>query len=184
DEVFRKELYEISLLMAFDVLKDLPLKEGKEIVTPTKAVLNKKELASNVILAPILRAGSGFLNGFLEVMPNALIGQIGLFRDEKTLATNEYLLKMPNDKDATVILLDPMLATGGSGIYAVKRLKELGFKHFKFVALIGCPEGVEKFEKECPDVPLYLCNIDDKLNEVGYILPGLGDAGDRIFGTH
>ncbi|MCF0117561.1 MAG: uracil phosphoribosyltransferase [Bacilli bacterium] len=184
DRDFRKILYEVSLLMSFEVYKDLQLEKGDEIVTYTNAPFTKLKLNQNVILAPILRAGIGFLDGFLEVLPNAQIGTVGLFRDEKTLQTNEYCFKIPANKDSVVIVLDPMLATGNSAIYTINKLKALGYKNIKFVALIGCPEGVKAFEEHFPDVQLYLCNIDERLNEVGYILPGLGDAGDRLFGTH
>ena len=179
---FRENLDEIANLMAYEVLRDLPLKEI-EIKTPM-AVCKAHELATEVMLVPILRAGMGLINGVLELIPTAKVGFIGLYRDENTLEPQEYFAKFPKDVDAAVVLvLDPMLATGNSAIAAVNMVKARGAKNIKMVCLVGAPEGVAAFEKAHPDVELYLAALDEKLNEIGYIVPGLGDAGDRLYGT-
>lgn len=144
----------------------------------------KKLNDDNYAFVPILRAGTGMLDGLIKVMPNAKIGHIGLYRNEETLKPVEYYYKMPKDIDKReVIVLDPMLATGGSGVDAITRLKESGAKKIKFLCIIAAPEGIEKINEVHPDVTIYCAAIDEKLNEIGYIVPGLGDAGDRIFGT-
>jgi uracil phosphoribosyltransferase len=179
---FRENLDEIASLMAYEVCRDLPTRPI-HIETPI-GPCNTQELASEVILVPILRAGMGLVDGILNLIPTAKVGFVGLYRDEKTLEPVEYFAKFPKELDtATVLVLDPMLATGGSAIMAVDLIKKRGAKNIKMVCLVGAPEGIEAFEKAHPDVDLYLAAKDEKLNEIGYIVPGLGDAGDRIYGT-
>lgn len=180
---FRENLDEIASLMAYEICRDLPLRDV-HINTPM-GPCDTKELDTEIVLVPILRAGMGLVNGILRLIPTAKVGFIGLYRNEKTLEPVEYFAKFPlNDiQEGVVMVLDPMLATGGSAISAVDMIKKRGAKNIKMVCLVGAPEGVEAFEKAHPDVDLYLAALDDHLNEVGYIVPGLGDAGDRIYGT-
>ncbi len=181
---FRTLLDEISSLMTFEVFKDLKLKaSGKKIKTPTGCEIDSLKLEYNLIIVPILRAGIGMSNGVCNMLPTARIGHIGLYRDEKTLKPVEYFCKMPNVENPLVLVCDPMLATGGSAIDAISILKRKGYTNIRLLCLVGAPEGVKALEKAHPDVDLYLASLDERLNEKGYILPGLGDAGDRIFGT-
>ena len=180
---FRELISELSTILCYEALKDASL-EDIEIETPMCKTNGKKLNDDNYAFVPILRAGTGMLDGLIKVMPNAKIGHIGLYRNEETLKPVEYYYKMPKDIDKReVIILDPMLATGGSGVDAITRLKESGAKKIKFLCIIAAPEGIEKINEVHPDVTIYCAAIDEKLNEVGYIVPGLGDAGDRIFGT-
>jgi len=180
---FRRLLNEISMLMAYEVTSEMPMQEV-EIETPLEKMTGKVIDGKKLVFVSILRAGNGFLDGMLTVVPGARVGHIGLYRDPATLAAVEYYFKMPHSMDQRdVILVDPMLATGNSAIAAVGRLKALQPKSIKFVCLVGCPEGVEAMRKAHPDVPIYAAAIDRQLNDHGYIVPGLGDAGDRLFGT-
>jgi uracil phosphoribosyltransferase len=179
---FREILRRTASLMAYEVSRGLPVKKV-EVQTPLEKT---KGVAINqpIVLVPILRAGLGLLNGFIEVMPNARVGHIGLFRDEETLKPVDYYFKVPRNLDkALVLLLDPMLATGGSAVAAISYLKDRGAKKIRFVCLVAAPEGVRKVRKMHPDTLIITCSVDRGLNNRGYILPGLGDAGDRIFGT-
>ncbi len=179
---FREHLDEIAELMAYEVCRDLPVKPV-EIETPM-AKMTGYELSKEVIIVPILRAGIGLLDGIRRLVPTAKVGFIGLYRDEETLEPHEYFAKFPkNLEDAIVMVVDPMLATGGSAVDAINMIKKRGAKNIKMVCLVGAPEGVKALEEAHPDVDLYLAALDEKLNETGYIVPGLGDAGDRIFGT-
>lgn len=179
---FRENLDEIASLMAYEICRDLPLKDV-HITTPM-GECDTKELASEIVLVPILRAGMGLVNGIMDLIPTARTGFIGLYRDEESLEPVEYFAKFPKGlENAIILVLDPMLATGGSAIAAVDMIKKRGATNIKMCCLVGAPEGVEAFEKAHPDVDLYLAALDDHLNEVGYIVPGLGDAGDRIYGT-
>ena len=181
---FRTLLDEISSLMTFEVFKDIELEaSGRKIKTPTGCEIDKLKLKNNIVIVPILRAGIGMSNGVVNMLPTAKIGHIGLYRDEKTLKPVEYFCKMPNVENPLVLVCDPMLATGGSAIDAITMLKKRGFTNIRLLCLVGAPEGVKALEKAHCDVDLYLASLDEKLNENGYILPGLGDAGDRIFGT-
>ena len=180
---FKELLDEISMLMAYEITKDLPLEEV-EIETPLKKTKSYMIQGKKIVLIPILRAGIGMIDGILKLIPSARIGHIGIYRDHTTLKPVTYYFKIPADcKYREVILLDPMLATGGSAIAAVEKLKEIGVKKIKFMCLVAAPEGVENFSKVCPDVMIYVASLDEKLDELGYIFPGLGDAGDRLFGT-
>ena len=180
---FRVLTREVGLLLAYEVTQDLPL-EYEEIETPLQKMQAPFLEGKKLCLVPILRAGIGLLDGFLELIPSARVGHIGLYRDPLTLAAVEYYLKLPEMIDQRlVIALDPMLATGHSSAAAVSRLKENGASNIRFVSLLAAPEGIEYFHKEHPDVPIYTAAVDEKLNDHAYILPGLGDAGDRIFGT-
>ncbi len=180
---FREVLDEISMLVAYEVLKDIELKE-KSIKTPITATTGY-ELKEKVNLYPILRAGMGMLEGFQRIVPQARVGHIGLYRDEDTLKPVRYLFKYPKDteKDTYNILIDPMLATGGTAVEALTMVKEAGIKNIKFVGLLTSKEAIELIEKEHPDVEIFVASIEEKLNNKGYLVPGLGDAGDRIFGT-
>ena len=179
---FRENLDEIAELMAYEVCRDLPV-EPVDIETPV-APCTGYQLSREVVIVPILRAGIGLLDGIRRLVPTAKVGFIGLYRDEKTLQPHEYFAKFPKDLDkAVVMIVDPMLATGGSALAAIHSVKERGAKNIKLVCLVGVPEGVRAVQKEYPDVDIYLAALDDHLNENGYIVPGLGDAGDRIFGT-
>ena len=179
---FRENLDEIAELMAYEVCRDLPV-EPVDIETPV-APCTGYQLSKEVVIVPILRAGIGLLDGIRRLVPTAKVGFIGLYRDEKTLQPHEYFAKFPKDLDkAVVMIVDPMLATGGSALAAIHSVKERGAKNIKLVCLVGVPEGVRAVHKEYPDVDIYLAALDDHLNENGYIVPGLGDAGDRIFGT-
>ena len=180
---FRVLAREVGLLLAYEVTQDLPL-EYEEIETPLQKMQAPFLEGKKMCLVPILRAGIGLLDGFLELIPSARVGHIGLYRDPVTLAAVEYYLKLPEMIDQRlVIALDPMLATGHSSAAAVSRLKENGASNIRFVSLLAAPEGIEYFHSEHPDVPIYTAAVDEKLNDHAYILPGLGDAGDRIFGT-
>ena len=179
---FSQQLDEIASLMAYEVSRDLPVKDV-EVNTPM-AVCKTQMLAKDVILVPILRAGMGMTQGIRNLIPTAKVGFIGLYRNEETLEPVEYFAKFPkNLDDAIVMVLDPMLATGGSSSAALDMIKKRGAKNIKLVCLVGAPEGVKYVEEHHPDVDIYLAALDEKLNDIGYIVPGLGDAGDRIFGT-
>ena len=180
---FRENLNEIAALMVYEICRDLPTKEV-EIKTPM-SMCKTKQLATEIVLVPILRAGMGLVNGILDLIPTAKVGFIGLYRNEETLEPVEYFAKFPQKdiEEGVTFVLDPMLATGGSAIAAVQKIKDRGAKNIKMVCLVGAPEGVKAFEEAHPDVDLYLAALDDHLNDIGYIVPGLGDAGDRIFGT-
>jgi len=180
---FRTLLKEISLLLAYEVLRDLPI-TTKRIETPLTEMEAPILAGKKLVLVPILRAGTGLLEGMLELVPSARVGHIGLYRDETTLQPVEYFLKLPDDMASRItVVVDPMLATANSAIAAVQRLKEEGAKDLRFLCLLAAPEGVDAFYKAHPDVPIYTAAVDSHLNEKGYIVPGLGDAGDRIFGT-
>nr|AIF26737.1 hypothetical protein [uncultured bacterium fosmid pJB84G2] len=183
DAAFRTCLNEIASLMTFEVFKDLAVKEGEEFETPTGAKLNRIKLQNHIILAPVLRAGIGMVDGVRAMMPNARVGHIGLYRNEETLKPVEYYFKLPKEKDSLVVILDPMLATGGSASAAIEAVRAHGYSNIRLMCLIGCPEGKKVLEEKYPEIDVYLASIDERLNEKGYILPGLGDAGDRIFGT-
>ena len=180
---FRRLLGELSTLMAYEVTRDMPLQDI-EIETPLETMTSKVIDGKKLVLVSILRAGNGILEGMLSVVPGARVGHIGLYRDPKTLTAVEYYFKMPSEmQDRDIIVVDPMLATGNSAVAAVERLKEMRPKSIKFVCLLAAPEGVATLQAAHPDVPIYTAAIDRELNDHGYILPGLGDAGDRIFGT-
>jgi uracil phosphoribosyltransferase len=180
---FRRLLNEISMLMAYEVTADMPMQDI-DIETPMEKMTGKVIDGKKLVFVSILRAGNGILEGMLTVVPGARVGHIGLYRDPKTLTAVEYYFKMPHDMDQRdIIVVDPMLATGNSAIAAVERLKELRPKSIKFVCLVSCPEGINAMQKAHPDVPIYTAAVDRQLDSHGYILPGLGDAGDRIFGT-
>lgn len=180
---FRELVSEIAMLMCYESTRDLPLKEvttKTPITTATTKVLSGRKLA----FVPILRAGLGMMEGVLSLIPAARVGHIGMYRDPKTHKPVDYYCKLPSDlSERDVFVLDPMLATGGSAVDAVTRIKEFNPKRIKFMCIIAAPEGLEAFTKAHPDVPVYCAGLDDHLNEHAYIVPGLGDAGDRIFGT-
>ena len=179
----REIISELATILCYEALKDAPLDET-EIETPMQKMKTHKINENHYAFVPILRAGTGMLDGIIKVVPNAKIGHVGMYRDEETLKPNVYYFKVPKDiKNREVIILDPMLATGGSGIDAIELLKKEGVKKIKFLCIIAAPEGIKKIEETHPDVEIYCASIDDRLNEIGYIVPGLGDAGDRIFGT-
>ena len=179
---FRQNLDEIAGLMAYEITRDIPLKEV-EIETPV-ATCKTYKMEKEIVLVPILRAGLGMVNGICNLIPTVKIAHIGLYRDEETLEPHTYFEKYPKAvKDAIVMIVDPMLATGGSAIAAIDMVKKQGAKNIRLVCLVGAPEGVKAVEKAHPEVDIYLASLDEKLNEHGYIIPGLGDAGDRIFGT-
>ena len=180
---FRELVSEIAMLMCYEATRDLPL-EDVEIETPVAKATVKRIAGKKLAIGPILRAGLGMVDGMVSMMPNVKVGHIGLFRDPETLEPVKYYFKMPPDIDERdVIVVDPMLATGGSASAAIQFLKDDGVKHIKLMCIIGAPEGVERMQKDHPDVDIYVAALDDHLNEHGYIVPGLGDAGDRIFGT-
>lgn len=180
---FRKNLNEITKLMVFEILRDYKPK-SIDVLTPTDTIAKGATLNKEIIVVPILRAGLGMVDGILDLVPQARVGHIGLYRDETTLQTNEYFYKMPNvNKDSEVIIVDPMLATGNSIISAIKRLQNDGFTNIKLVCLVAVPEGIKALEENNISINLYVASLDTKLNKKGYIIPGLGDAGDRIFGT-
>lgn len=179
---FRETVSEIAALLTYEITRNLSLKE-KEIETPVSKTLGY-ELKDEVVIVPILRAGLGMVDGIHNLIPSAKIGHIGLYRDEETLEAKEYYAKFPLEiENSIVLLIDPMLATGNSTIKAIEILKEKKAKEIIFVGLVGSPEGVEKLQKAYPETKIYLAALDEKLNENGYIVPGLGDAGDRLFGT-
>ncbi len=180
---FRRLLREVSMLLAYEVTRDIPL-AMVDIQTPIQKMRAPLIDGKKIVLVSILRAGNGILEGMLELLPSARVGHIGLYRDPQTLTPVEYYFKMPPDmSQRDVIVVDPMLATGNSAAAALSRLKDLKPLSIKFVCLIASPEGVDLLSSEHPDVPIYTASVDEKLNEHGYIVPGLGDAGDRIYGT-
>ena len=180
---FRELISEIATILCLEALKDAPLKEI-EVETPITKTKGHIIDENNYAFVPILRAGLGMVDGVLTLMPNAKIGHIGLYRNEETLEPVEYYCKLPKHiEDKTVIVLDPMLATGGSGSAAITMLKKRGVKKIKFLCVIAAPVGIKKIQEDHPDVSIYVAKLDEKLNYIGYIVPGLGDAGDRIFGT-
>jgi uracil phosphoribosyltransferase len=180
---FRKLLNEIGALMAYEVTRDMPTQEV-EIETPLETMTARMIDGKKLVFVPILRAGTGLLDGFLAVVPGARVGHVGVYRDPATLRPVEYYFKMPGEMpERDAIVLDPMLATGNSAVAAVDRLKRERPRSIRFVCLVAAPEGVATFTRAHPDVPVYAAAIDRQLNDHGYILPGLGDAGDRIFGT-
>ncbi|MBR2500022.1 MAG: uracil phosphoribosyltransferase [Clostridia bacterium] len=180
---FREMVEEITMLMCYEALRDLPVEEV-EIETPLQTTKQKMIKGKKLAVVPILRAGLGMVSGIQKLIPSAKIGHIGMYRDEETLIPHEYYCKLPADiSNRLVVVVDPMLATGGSAIDAITQIKSYGGKHIKFLCLVAAPEGAEALSKAHPDVEIYCANLDEGLNENGYILPGLGDAGDRIFGT-
>lgn len=180
---FRQLLDEISTLMAYEVLRDFPMHQVK-IETPLEPMTGKAIDGKKVVFVSILRAGTGILDGMLRVVPGARVGHIGLYRHPKTLVAVEYYFKMPDElHERDVVVVDPMLATGNTARAAVDRLKEFEPKSIKFVCLLTCPEGIDAMNRAHPDIPIYTAAVDRELDEHGYIRPGLGDAGDRIFGT-
>ncbi|VFA64699.1 uracil phosphoribosyltransferase [Enterococcus faecium] len=182
-KVFREVVDEIAMLMAYEVSRDMPL-EDIVIETPITETTQKTLSGKKVAIIPILRAGIGMVDGILELIPAAKVGHIGLYRDEETLEPHEYFVKLPEDIDVRqLFVVDPMLATGGSAIMAIDALKERGASNIKFVCLVAAPEGVKALQEAHPDIDIYTASLDEKLNEHGYIVPGLGDAGDRLFGT-
>ncbi len=182
-KVFREVVDEIAMLMAYEISRDMPV-EDIEIETPIVKSVQKTLTGKKVAIIPILRAGIGMVDGILELIPAAKVGHVGMYRDEETLEPHEYFIKLPDDIDSRQLLVvDPMLATGGSAIMAIDSLKKRGATNIKFVCLVSAPEGVKALRDAHPDVDIYTAALDDHLNENGYIVPGLGDAGDRLFGT-
>lgn len=180
---FRELVDEVSTLMAFEITRDMPLEEI-EIETPVCKAKSKILSGKKIGIVPILRAGLGMVDDVRKLIPAAKVGHVGLYRDPKTLTPVEYYIKLPSDvEERDFIIVDPMLATGGSAVDAIQSLKQRGAKNIKFMCLIASPEGVEAVQKAHPDVDIYTAALDEKLNEQGYIVPGLGDAGDRLFGT-
>lgn len=179
---FRDLLQEISMLMGYEITRDFPL-TYEDIETPLMPMKAPKIAGKKVVIVPILRAGLGMVDGLMKLMPSARIGHIGLYRDEETCLPQFYYYKMPSGKERTVILTDPMLATGGSACDAISRLKNDGYTNIKMMCLVASPQGVKAVGAQHPDVDIFLASLDDDLNDKNYILPGLGDAGDRIFGT-
>jgi len=180
---FRALLNEIGMLICYEITRDLPL-EHVEIETPLVKMQAPRIEGKKLVFAPILRAGMGFLDGMLNLVPSARVAHVGLYRDPKTLESVEYYFKAPDDAaDRLVIVMDPMLATGNSAIAAVEKLKGRGVTRLRLMCLLAAPEGIRHFQAAHPDVPLWTAAIDEKLNDHGYIVPGLGDAGDRMFGT-
>lgn len=180
---FRSIIKELSIILAYEATKDLDLEEY-ELQTPIEKTTGYRISGKKLGIVPILRAGLGMVDGVLEVLPAAKIGHIGMYRDEKTLQPVEYYSKLPNDvENRDIMVVDPMLATGGSAADAIGRLKEKGCKDIKLLSIIAAPEGIERLQKEHPDVEIFVAQLDDGLDENSYIVPGLGDAGDRLFGT-
>lgn len=180
---FRELVSEIAMLMTYEATRDLPL-EDISVKTPIDTGTFKSIAGKKIAIVPILRAGLGMVDGVLKMIPSARVGHIGLYRDPATLKPVKYYCKMPADiAERDILIVDPMLATGGSSCAAITFMKEYGCKHIKMMNIIAAPEGIDAVQKEHPDVELYIANVDDHLNEHGYIVPGLGDAGDRIFGT-
>lgn len=180
---FRKLIEEIATLMGYEAMRDLPLNDV-EVTTPIETCQTPMIAGKKLAFVPVLRAGLGMVNGLLALVPSARVGHIGLYRDHETLEPHEYYCKLPDNLDKRqLIVVDPMLATGGSAVAALNFIKQYGCNNVKFMCIIAAPEGVEKLSAAHPDVPIYVGTIDRCLNENGYIMPGLGDAGDRIFGT-
>jgi len=180
---FRKLLKEIALLLGFEATRDLPLEEV-ELETPVTKTKKNMLAGKKLALVSVLRAGNGLLEGLLDLIPSARVGHIGMYRDHETLEAVEYYAKLPDEIEKRLVLaVDPMLATGNSSIAAVTRMKEMGAKDIRFICLLAAPEGIKAFHEVHPDVPIYTAAIDSHLNELGYIVPGLGDAGDRMYGT-
>ena len=180
---FRELVDEVATLMAFEITRDLPLEEV-EIKTPVGKATSKTIAGKKVALVPILRAGLGMVDGMLKIIPAAKVGHVGLYRDPETLTPVEYYVKLPADvEEREFIVVDPMLATGGSAVDAISAIKKRGAKNIKFMCLVAAPEGVKAVEEAHPDVDIFIAALDEKLNDHGYIVPGLGDAGDRLFGT-
>ena len=180
---FREVVSEIATLMCYEATRDLPLEEV-EIKTPITTAKFKTIAGKKLAIVPVLRAGLGMVDGILTLIPSAKVGHIGLYRDPDTLEPVEYYCKLPDDiAEREVIVLDPMLATGGSAVDAITQIKKRGAKSIKFIGIIAAPEGMQRLQEAHPDVDIYVAAMDEKLNENGYIVPGLGDAGDRIFGT-
>lgn len=179
---FRNLLEEITMLMGYEITRDLPL-EDVEIETPVAKMIGKQISGKKLGIVPVLRAGLGMVQGMLNLIPTAKVGHIGLYRDPQTLEPVEYYCKLPDVEDRDFIIVDPMLATGGSASAAITLLKEKGIKNIKLMCLVAAPQGVQKVNADHSDVRIYVAALDDKLNDQGYIVPGLGDAGDRIFGT-
>jgi len=180
---FRELVDEVATLMAFEITRDLPIEEI-EIETPVTKTKTKVLSGKKIAIVPILRAGLGMVDGVLKLIPAAKVAHIGLYRDPETLKPVEYYAKFPADlEERDFIIVDPMLATGGSAIEAINSLKKRGAKNIKFMCLIAAPEGVEAIQQQHPDIDIYIASLDEKLNDHGYIVPGLGDAGDRLFGT-
>lgn len=183
DKDFREIVSEIAVLMCYEATRDLPLQEV-EIETPVAKTTARQIAGKKMAIVPILRAGLGMVEGILTLVPLAKVGHVGLFRDPETLEPVKYYCKMPSDiAERDVIILDPMLATGGSASAAITFVKEYGVKNIKLMNILAAPEGIERVRRDHPDVEIYVAAVDEKLNEHGYIVPGLGDAGDRIFGT-
>ena len=180
---FRELVGEIAMLMCYEATRDLPVEEV-DVKTPVAVARCRRIAGKKLAVVPILRAGLGMVDGMVSMMPNVKVGHIGLFRDPQTLEPVKYYFKMPPDiQERDVIVVDPMLATGGSASAAIQFLKEDGVKHIKLMCIIGAPEGVARMQKDHPDVDIFVAALDERLNDHGYIVPGLGDAGDRIFGT-
>lgn len=184
DEVFKTKLEEISFFVASYVYEKLPLSNMGEILTPTNSKFTKLGVTTPVTLMPILRAGKGMVKGFIDLNPSVHVADIGLKRNEKTLKPDIYSLTLPEDKNGIVIVIDPMLATGGSAIFALQTLIEKGYNNLVFVSLIASEKGAENVLKAFPNLEVYTCAVDKTLNSDGYIVPGLGDAGDRLFGPN
>ncbi|WP_080145442.1 uracil phosphoribosyltransferase [Marinilactibacillus piezotolerans] len=180
---FREVVNEIARLLAYEVSREMPL-EDVEIETPLIKSTQKQLAGKKVVIVPILRAGLGMVDGMLDLIPAAKVGHVGMYRDHETMEPVEYFIKMPSDlPDRQLLVVDPMLATGGSAVAAIDALKKRGATNIKFVCLVAAPEGVKVLQDAHPDVDIFTASLDDQLNENGYILPGLGDAGDRLFGT-
>lgn len=180
---FREVVNEIARLLAYEVSREMPL-EDVEIETPLVKTTQKRLAGKKVVIVPILRAGLGMVDGILDLIPAARVGHVGMYRDEDTMEPVEYFVKMPAGlEDRQMLVVDPMLATGGSAVAAIDALKRRGANDIKFVCLVAAPEGVKELQDHHPDVDIYTASLDEKLNENGYILPGLGDAGDRLYGT-
>jgi len=181
---FRENLNEIASFMCYEVFKDIKVYDSQETFnTPTGVTLPRKKLENKIVIAPILRAGIGFCDGIKNMIPTARIGHIGMYRNEETLEPVEYYFKLPVVENPLVLIVDPMLATGGSAVAAIDACKKRGYNNIRLMCLVGAPEGLKVVEAAHPDVHIYLASLDERLNEKGYIMPGLGDAGDRIFGT-